>query len=310
MATTPPTGRSWSSSGSTMPRGEARWRCCWTPRAPRCAPGTSRPPSSSPSGTRSPSRSGRGSASLPSITEKDWKDIEFGVAEGVDFFALSFVNDADVVRELKAFLASEGCEARVLVKIESASAVANLDEILTEADGAMVARGDLGAELPVEEVPLLQNRIIQSCRMLGKPVIVATNMLESMIEHPTPTRAEVSDIAIAVREGTDAVMLSGETAYGRYPFKSLSTMSEVARQTEFSMLGSSFTGLRRAGSVESEPIDWIQGPHQTAGAGMSEVLAYHTTTMANTLNANIIVFTRHGNMPRLLAHYRPNTLNA
>ena len=264
------------------------------------------------------------SASLPSITEKDWKDIEFGVAEGVDFFALSFVNDADVVRELKAFLASEGCEARVLVKIESASAVANLDEILTEADGAMVARGDLGAELPVEEVPLLQNRIIQSCRMLGKPVIVATNMLESMIQHPTPTRAEVSDIAVAVREGTDAVMLSGETAYGRYPGKAVDMMAQVAQRTEAAMRRAE--GTRRSGSQEARPIDWIvdalppgsdeQAPPAQGAAAvreellvsshMSEILAYHTTTMSNAAGAAIVVFTRYGNMPRLLSHYRPD----
>ena len=274
------------------------------------------------------------SASLPSITDKDWKDIEFGVEEGVDFFALSFVNDADVVRELKKYLVSKGCEARVLVKIESASAVQNLDEILTEADGAMVARGDLGAELPVEEVPLLQNRIIQGCRMLGKPVIVATNMLESMIQHPTPTRAEVSDIAVAVREGTDAVMLSGETAYGRYPGKAVNMMAHVAQRTEAAMRKAE--GARRSGSQEARPIDWIvdalgpdqSGPEARLYAGMvppdqssgtlavpsdlvsssrmSEILAYHTTTMSNAAGAAIVVFTRYGNMPRLLSHYRPN----
>jgi len=114
-----------------------------------------------------------------------------------------------------------------LVKIESADSITNLDKILEAADGAMVARGDLGAELPVEEVPILQQRIVQTCRKLGKPVIVATNMLESMIDYPTPTRAEVSDISIAVREGTDAVMLSGESAYGGFPYKSVQVMGKL-----------------------------------------------------------------------------------
>eukprot|EP00884_Botryococcus_braunii_P022374 jgi/Botrbrau1/8820/Bobra.0335s0010.1 len=187
----------------------------------------------------------------------------------------------------------------------------------------MVARGDLGAELPVEEVPFWQSRIVQGCRKRGKPVIVATNMLESMIQNPTPTRAEVSDIAIAVREGTDAVMLSGETAHGLFPFKSVEVMDTVAANTERSML--SYRGLRRYGSEESEPIDWIVPPGReaqqksqakkmgkearqktTAGVGLSEMFAYHATTMANTIKTSLIVFSRKGNMPVLLSHYRPD----
>ena len=167
------------------------------------------------------------SASLPSITDKDWEDIEFGVRAGVDYYALSFVKDEHVVHELRDYLVKKKADIKILVKIESADSITNLDKILEAADGAMVARGDLGAELPVEEVPILQQRIVQTCRKLGKPVIVATNMLESMIDYPTPTRAEVSDISIAVREGTDAVMLSGESAYGGFPYKSVQVMGKL-----------------------------------------------------------------------------------
>ncbi|MQM18079.1 hypothetical protein Taro_051065 [Colocasia esculenta] len=155
------------------------------------------------------------SATLPSITDKDWEDIKFGVDNKVDFYAVSFVKDAKVIYELKDYLKSCNADIHIIPKIESADSIPNLQSIISASDGAMVARGDLGAELPIEEVPLLQEEIIRCCRSMGKPVIVATNMLESMIDHPTPTRAEVSDIAIAVREGADSVMLSGETAHGK-----------------------------------------------------------------------------------------------
>uniref|UniRef100_A0A251VCH3 Pyruvate kinase n=1 Tax=Helianthus annuus TaxID=4232 RepID=A0A251VCH3_HELAN len=176
------------------------------------------------------------SATLPSITDKDWEDIKFGVDNQVDFYAVSFVKNAEVVRELKDFLKSCNADIHVIVKIESADSIVNLPSILAASDGAMVARGDLGAELPIEEVPLLQEDIIRRCQNLQKPVIVATNMLESMIDHPTPTRAEVSDIAIAVRQGADAIMLSGETAHGKFPLKSVKVMHTVALRTESSSI--------------------------------------------------------------------------
>uniref|UniRef100_I1MPC7 Pyruvate kinase n=1 Tax=Glycine max TaxID=3847 RepID=I1MPC7_SOYBN len=135
------------------------------------------------------------SATLPSITEKDWDDIKFGVDNKVDFYAVSFVKDAEVVHELKNYLKSCGADIHVIVKIESADSIPNLHSIITASDGAMVARGDLGAELPIEEVPLLQEEIINLCRSMGKAVIVATNMLESMIVHPTPTRAEAGFVS-------------------------------------------------------------------------------------------------------------------
>eukprot|EP00475_Leptophrys_vorax_P006092 TRINITY_DN13738_c0_g1_i1.p1 TRINITY_DN13738_c0_g1~~TRINITY_DN13738_c0_g1_i1.p1 ORF type:complete len:621 (+),score=40.48 TRINITY_DN13738_c0_g1_i1:24-1865(+) len=229
------------------------------------------------------------SATLPSITDKDWEDIRFGVENKVDYYALSFVKDAQVVIELKEFLKGQGADIGVIAKIESADSVPNLHAILEASDGAMVARGDLGAELPVEEVPLLQGEIIRVCRALGKPVIVATNMLESMINHPTPTRAEVSDIAIAVREGTDAIMLSGETAHGKFPLKAVRVMHTVALRTEATMpVPNSPANLGRAFKRHT-----------------SEMFAFHATMMANTLGAHVLVFTRSGFMAMLLSHYRP-----
>ncbi|KAI4315150.1 hypothetical protein L6164_027992 [Bauhinia variegata] len=229
------------------------------------------------------------SATLPSITGKDWEDIKFGVDNQVDFYAVSFVKDARVVHELKDYLKSCNADIHVIVKIESADSIPNLHSILSASDGAMVARGDLGAELPIEEVPLLQADIIRRCHNMQKPVIVATNMLESMINHPTPTRAEVSDIAIAVREGSDAIMLSGETAHGKYPLKAVRVMHTVAARTE-SSVSSSVALPSQLGSPKSH---------------MGEMFAFHATIMSNTLNTPIIVFTRTGSMAVLLSHYRP-----
>ncbi|KAI5076322.1 hypothetical protein GOP47_0008387 [Adiantum capillus-veneris] len=229
------------------------------------------------------------SATLPSITEKDWEDIKFGVENEVDFYAVSFVKDAQVVHELKDYLKSCQADIHVIVKIESADSIVNLQSIIDASDGAMVARGDLGAELPIEEVPLLQEEIIRMCRGAGKAVIVATNMLESMINHPTPTRAEVSDIAIAVREGADAIMLSGETAHGKYPLKAVKVMHTVALRTEAT-------------------VSEVNAPENLGYAfkrHMSEMFAYHATMMSNTLGTAVLVFTRSGFMAMLLSHYRP-----
>lgn len=231
------------------------------------------------------------SATLPSITDKDWEDIKFGVDNEVDFYAVSFVKDAKVVHELKDYLKSCNADIHVIVKIESADSIPNLHSIICASDGAMVARGDLGAELPIEDVPLLQEDIIRRCHSMQKPVIVATNMLESMIDHPTPTRAEVSDIAIAVREGADAIMLSGETAHGKYPLKAAKVMHTVALRTESNL------------PTRSKP----PGHSSAYKSHMSEMFAYHATTMADTLATPIIVFTRTGSMAILLSHYRPSS---
>ncbi|CAL1399416.1 unnamed protein product [Linum trigynum] len=230
------------------------------------------------------------SATLPSITDKDWEDIKFGVDNQVDFYAVSFVKDAKVIHELKDYLKSNNADIHVIPKIESADSIPNLHSILSASDGAMVARGDLGAELPIEEVPLLQEDIIRRCHSMQKPVIVATNMLESMIDHPTPTRAEVSDIAIAVREGADAVMLSGETAHGKYPLKAVKVMHTVALRTEASL-----------------PANTTPPSQDAHMSHMGDMFAFHATIMANTLNTPIIVFTRTGSMAVQLSHYRPSS---
>ncbi len=170
--------------------------------------------------------------SLPSFTDKDWSDIEFGIKHDVDFIAVSFVRTASDIRELRAFLKKNRGHADIIAKIETEKAVENIDEIIEESDGIMVARGDLGAEIPFELVPGIQDDIVSKCRMKGKPVIVATHMLESMIHLPTPTRAEVTDIAHAAMSQTDATMLSGETAGGLFPFKAIEAMSKVLDKCE------------------------------------------------------------------------------
>ena len=228
------------------------------------------------------------SADLPSITEKDWADIDFAIEQGIDFIALSFVKEASAIVAVQQYLQEKNAKIDVVAKIESAEAIPDLAEIIEAADGVMIARGDLGAELPVEEVPHLQEEIALSCRQAVKPVIVATHMLESMIVNPTPTRAEVTDITQAVLQSVDCVMLSGETATGKYPFKALEVMDAVARRTE--------ERQRRDLRVEVEP---------------SSIAKYEITRSAATLNNNLeakatLVFTRRGLMAVLLSRCRPN----
>ncbi|KAK6146422.1 hypothetical protein DH2020_020291 [Rehmannia glutinosa] len=262
------------------------------------------------------------SATLPSIT--DWEDIKFGVDNQVDFYAVSFVKDAKVVHELKDYLKRCNADIHVIPKIESADSIPNLHSILSASDGAMVARGDLGAELPIEEVPLLQ-WFSEVRNGYGSASSTATNMLESMIDHPTPTRAEVSDIAIAVREGADAIMLSGETAHGKFPLKAVKVMHTVALRTESSLpITISSPGQSAAYKDYSETIfyrvtiqsfsyvyflflvilvkdflmflDFNLTPilASTRDFHMGDMFALHATTMANTLATPIIVFTRTG----------------
>src|SRR2546430_2442018 len=172
---------------------------------------------------------------IPSLTRKDLEDLEFALGLGCDFIALSFVRSAADVRDLKALIEQEGSTAHVIAKIEKAEAVDALDDVLAEADAVMVARGDLGVEIGPELVPLVQKRIISKALERGKPVITATPMLESMIHHPEPTRAEASDVANAVLDGTSAIMLSGETAMGEYPVQAVQTMDRIARAVEPSL---------------------------------------------------------------------------
>jgi pyruvate kinase len=172
---------------------------------------------------------------IPSLTKKDLDDLSFALGLGVDYVALSFVRAAADVRDLQAIIRQHGSPARVIAKIEKAEAVEVLDEVLAEADAVMVARGDLGVEIGAATVPLLQKRIILRCLEAGKPVITATQMLESMIEHAEPTRAEASDVANAILDGTSAVMLSAETATGNYPLEAVATMHRIALAVEPSM---------------------------------------------------------------------------
>ena len=169
---------------------------------------------------------------LPALTEKDRKDVRAGVTAGADFFALSFVRKAEDVRELRRLLDELNSKARIIAKIEDQAGVRNLEEIVREADAVMVARGDLGIEIDYYRLPQVQTQIVEACQAQGKPVIVATHLLESMITAPMPTRAEISDIANAVRERADAVMLSGETTTGRYPLECVDVMKKIIASTE------------------------------------------------------------------------------
>lgn len=170
---------------------------------------------------------------LPSLTEKDKQDLDFGISQGVDWISLSFVRKAEDVKALKELLAQKGAETTpVIAKIEKPQAIANLESIVNECDGLMVARGDLGVEMSPEKVPLLQKQIIRMCNQKGIPVITATQMLDSMIHNPRPTRAEASDVANAIIDGTDAVMLSGESAVGKFPVKAVQMLSKIAGDVE------------------------------------------------------------------------------
>ena len=225
---------------------------------------------------------------IPSLTKKDLDDLDFALALGVDFVALSFVRAAADVRDLQAIIRQHGSPARVIAKIEKAEAVEALEEVLREADAIMVARGDLGVEIGAATVPLLQKKIILRCLEAGKPVITATQMLESMIEHAEPTRAEASDVANAILDGTSALMLSAETATGNYPIEAVQTMDKIARAVEPSM------GYRHQAP---EP-----GEQTTVGRAMSNAAC----DLAETIGARaILVPTFTGRTASGVARLRP-----
>ena len=224
--------------------------------------------------------------SLPALTSKDLKDVLLGVEVGVDLIALSFVREARDLMQLKELFETGKPRPLVIAKIEDQQAVANLDEIIREADGIMVARGDLGIEIPYEELPIVQRRIVKACLRVGKPVIVATHMLESMIESPMPTRAEVTDVANAVYEQADAIMLSGETTVGKHPLRCIEVFDRIASRIE-----------RSGGANFYEHSDLIS-PRQK--------LVKSAVVMANELRAEaILVITRSGNMARYVSWLRP-----
>ncbi len=223
---------------------------------------------------------------LPAVSEKDREDILFGIARQVDFVAASFVRNADDVLQIRRILEEHSADIQIIAKIENQQGVDHLDEILAVSDGLMVARGDLGVEIPTERVPLLQKQMIHACNLAGKPVITATQMLDSMIRNPRPTRAEANDVANAIFDGTDAVMLSGETAAGSYPVEAVRTMARIAATTE--------EALRR------RPL-----PEQGTGL-IPDAIGYATCTVAEQLKARaIITATETGSTARKVAHYRP-----
>jgi len=228
----------------------------------------------------------------PSLTEKDLADLDFALAHNVEFVGLSFVRNAGDVADLKERVAKR---ALVVAKIEMAVALLHLEDIMTVTDAVMVARGDLGVELPFEEVPLAQKRIVQTANLFGRPVITATQMLESMMEHPRPTRAEASDVANAILDGTDAVMLSGETAAGRYPLAAVQAMVRIAEEVENA--GRARLAFRQE-ALGSEV--------RRQGASLREhAVAAATVEGARRLDAPaIVVITRSGFSARLVSSYR------
>ena len=237
---------------------------------------------------------------VPAITDKDRADVRFGVEKDVDWVALSFVRSAKEVFDLRYLIKKYETELgkdglrhqpiRIVAKIEKHEAVRNIDEIIDAVDGIMVARGDLGVEMPAEDVPLIQKMIIDKCRAASKPVIVATQMLDSMIRNPRPTRAEVSDVANAVIDHTDAVMLSGESASGKYPVESVETMARIVTETE----GSKFD------DTEHEPGYSVGGDTEKAIAGLADILSRDLRGTRLILVASI-----SGNTGRIVSRYRP-----
>ncbi|XP_009337273.2 pyruvate kinase isozyme A, chloroplastic [Pyrus x bretschneideri] len=237
-------------------------------------------------------------AMLPTISSKDWLDIDFGIAEGVDFIAVSFVKSAEVINHLKSYIAarSRDSDIAVIAKIESIDSLKNLEEIIRASDGAMVARGDLGAQIPLEQVPAAQQKIVQVCRQLNKPVIVASQLLESMIEYPTPTRAEVADVSEAVRQRADALMLSGESAMGQFPEKSLAVLRSVSLRIE--------RWWREEKRHEAMELPTIGSSFSDS---ISEQICICAAKMANNLEVDaLFVYTKTGHMASLLSRCRPD----
>jgi pyruvate kinase len=233
--------------------------------------------------------------SLPSLTEKDLVDLDYMIKKNVDWVALSFVRRTNDITDLKKRLKAAGSRAKVIAKIEMPEALRNLRDIIVESDGIMIARGDLGVELPLEEVPLIQKDIIKKCLHRAKPVIVATQMMESMIERTKPNRSEITDVANAVLEGADAVMLSGETATGKYPKLVVETMSRIILE------------------VEQKAYDYNREefliPQAKSPSFLSDAICYNACKLAQDVQANAIIgMTQSGYTGFMLSSYRPKSL--
>jgi len=228
--------------------------------------------------------------SIPAITEKDWRWVDWAIANKLDYLALSFVQEATEIYDLKKYLSARDSWIRIAAKIEKPKAVDNLESIIEAADAALVARGDLGVEMDIADVPLVQKRITALCRKMGKPVIVATQVMQSMIENPTPTRAEASDVANAVMDFADAIMLSGETAVGQYPLEAVKAVSHICRHIE------SWQDKQCPDRplIETEP-----------GLGELAAIARATAQMLDHVEAKLaVVWTQAGHISRLLSKAR------
>ena len=229
---------------------------------------------------------------LPALTDKDKEDIRFGVDAGFDFVAASFVRNADAIREIREILDEKGSAMQIIAKIENEEGIENIDSIIEASDGIMVARGDMGVEIPAEKVPHIQKMIIRKCNLACKVVITATQMLDSMIRNPRPTRAEVSDVANAVYEGTDAVMLSGETAMGSYPIEAVRMMSQIAEESE-------------------KYLDYMFYQRRKVSAENLRNICYSSVATASDLEAPVIVAPSvSGFTTRMLSKWRPKALIA
>lgn len=227
---------------------------------------------------------------LPFLSEKDVDDIIFGIKQNVDFIAASFVQRAADVLAIRKVLEDAGAAIDIIAKIENAEGVKNIDEILKVADGVMVARGDLGVEIPAEDVPLIQKTLIEKCNKTGKPVITATQMLESMVENPRPTRAEANDVANAIFDGTDVIMLSGETASGQYPIEAVATMAKIAVRIETAL---NYTDILRNKGILLQ-------------CTTTDAISHATVQISQELGAAaIIVSTQTGYTARMVSKYRP-----
>jgi pyruvate kinase len=232
------------------------------------------------------------SLSVPAFTAKDRQDLRFGITQGVDFIALSYVRSRQDILAAKEFMRSLGADIPIIAKIEKHEALSRLDEILDEADGLMVARGDLGVEIPPEQVPMAQKRIIQAANQVGKPVITATQMLLSMVSHSRPSRAEATDVANAILDGTDAVMLSEETAAGQFPVEAVKFLDRVSRVTE----------------AEFPYAAWLRDRDLSELQEISAVVSYAACKMAQGLAAGaILTNTEYGGTARLISRFRPRT---
>ncbi len=230
--------------------------------------------------------------SIPSITERDWECVDWAIKNEVDFLALSFVRSAEEINKLKKHLSNAGADIKVVAKIETPQALTHLESIIQASDATLVARGDLGVEMDLARVPILQKQIIQSCRSHGKPVIVATQMLQSMIDSPVATRAEVSDVANAIMDLADTVMLSGETAVGKYPLKAAETIRRIARVTEEFIYNEK--NINRRTIVTEESV-------------LTAAMAHSVSTIVNDISAKLVaVWSQTGTTARLLSKERIN----